>query len=94
MVARFFAIGSWDIAFNGSGSAITAMGGSSQANSIAIAPGGKIVLAGTTSAAEQGFAVAVYNANGSPSTSTVTLVPTATSGGTVASVTMRFTVKA
>ena len=37
---------------------------------------------------------ATLASNGSPSTSTVTLVPTATSGGTVASVTMRFRVKA
>ena len=69
MVARFFAIGAWDISFNGSGSAITSMGGSSLVNSVTIGPSGKIVAAGTSSPAEQSFAVAVHTANGLMDTS-------------------------
>lgn len=64
MVARFFSIGGWDISFNGSGSAVTPMGGGSQVNSLAIGPNGRIVAAGVSSPAEEGFAVAVYTANG------------------------------
>ncbi len=78
-VARYNADGSLDSSFDGDGRAVTDFGNlSDEAFSVAIAPTGKIVVAGTTSSRNGDFAVARYLADGS-------LDPAFGSGGLVTS---------
>jgi len=65
-VARYNADGSLDSTFDGDGRVVTDFGNlNDEAFSVAIAPTGKIVVAGTTSSRNGDFAVARYLANGS-----------------------------
>ncbi len=65
-IARYNADGSLDSSFDGDGRAVTDFGNlNDEAFSVAIAPTGKIVVAGTTSSRNSDFAVARYLANGS-----------------------------
>lgn len=64
-IVRYNSDGSLDTAFDGDGRAVTDFGNLSDAAfSVAIAPTGKIVVAGTTSTRKGDFAVARYLANG------------------------------
>ena len=65
-IARYNADGSLDSSFDGDGRAVTDFGNlNDEAFAVAIAPTGKIVVAGTTSSRNSDFAVARYLANGS-----------------------------
>ena len=65
-IARYNTDGSLDSSFDGDGRAVTDFGNlNDEAYSVAIAPTGKIVVAGTTSSRNGDFAVARYLANGS-----------------------------
>ncbi|MEW5879761.1 MAG: hypothetical protein AB1761_04885 [Pseudomonadota bacterium] len=76
-LARYNADGSLDTTFGSGGKVVTAIGGSDEAYALALAPGGKIVVAGTAwSITGRYVALARYNADG-------TLDSTFGSGGKV-----------
>ncbi len=67
---RFNADGSVDASFGSGGIArVPALGSSAAANGVAVAPGGKVVVAGTIGAPDTRIAVARFNANGTLDTS-------------------------
>lgn len=67
MLARFDANGAFDKSFDGDGIVITPLNWNIDSwNSVSTAPGGKIVVGGSTT--DQASAIARYNANGTPDT--------------------------
>ena len=88
-LARYFASGTLDVSFNGTGKVITAIGsGNAAAYSVALQPDGKIVVAGRcANGTNTNFCLARYLASGALDVSfnsTGTVVTTIGSGGAVA----------
>ena len=88
-LARYFASGTLDVSFNGTGKVITAIGsGNAAAYSVALQPDGKIVVAGRCSnGTNTDFCLARYLASGALDVSlnsTGTVITTIGSGGDVA----------
>jgi uncharacterized delta-60 repeat protein len=81
-LARYNANGSLDTTFGTNGTVTTNVGGSDQANAVAIQPDGKIIAAGSANT-NTAFALARYNTNGSLDTTFGTngIVITSLSGG-------------